>query len=919
MNQLKPEVVGSGLVGERLICGAGSWTGVVSEFTYQWLRDALPIASGVAYNVTTSDEGHSLWCVVTAIGPEGRGEAESANSAAISGGTRGTPPENVHAPQVSGKAAVGGTLTCSTGTWTGTPAPGFTFQWVRDVGASETVIASATASSYKVSSEDQGHSLACEVTATNNAGSASKLSANSVLVPGAKPQNTAAPQVLGLEPAMLGEALTCAPGTWTGEPSPTFSYQWVRDRGLPGEAILGSNASTHVIEAADEGHSLSCTVVATNSAGDGEATSANSVKAAGSKPQNLSPPIVAGTPGVGDPLTCEPGSWSGVPVPTYSYLWVRNPGLPGEEAIGAASSARYLVRAEDLGRSLACEVTASNSEGSASESSERVVVPANSGGAPPANVTAPTVSGNTALASQLTCSEGAWSGSPAPTLTYRWLRDVAEIPGATSHVHAVVEADQGHSLSCIVTAVNAEGAASRASANTAEVPGVAPASGEPPHVSGTPAVGESLSCLHGTWRGAPAPALEYQWLRDGASIASATSSSYTVEPADRGSALSCRVSATNSAGTAEATSDNALQIPGNEPHNTVSPEVTGVLSVGEVLTCAPGIWTGQPAPTYSYQWELDGTQIPNATGDTYTVALADRGLSLACEVSASNGEGTRSATSPGVHVPGVKPTDVEAPHVSGIAAVGQQLTCNRGIWTGEPPPTFDYRWLRDGTVIVATGASTYTVELADQGHLLSCQVTATNSEGTTEVESSDGAAIAAGRTRVEATPTVSFPPVAELASAPTSAQILAALRRAFARLGHLPSIAALRASGLLSLSFTAPCAGRLELSWYEPGRRLPHSRLSAKPLLLALSSTSFSRASRTTVKLRLTSLGRRVFAESKRLELDFNAQFVRPHQRPVSWLQVIRLETPSRLEPQPHESTGGLRAPSASGAAAPRS
>jgi hypothetical protein len=904
VNELRPEVVGTGLVGERLVCGAGSWTGVVAEFTYEWLRDGLPVGSGVAYNVTTADKSHSLWCVVTAVGPEGSAEAESANSIAISGGTRGSPPANIQPPEVSGNAAVGETLTCSTGTWTGTPAPGFTYQWVRDVGAGETVIESATAGTYKVTTEDEGHSLACEVTATSSAGSASRLSANAIAIPGEEPENVVAPEVLGVEPAALGEALTCASGTWSGKPPPTFSYQWVRDRGLPGEAIVGSSAKTYSVEVRDEGHSISCNVIATNGFGSSEARSANSVSVAGGKPQNTAPPTVIGTPTIGASLTCQPGTWTGVPAPTYSYLWVRNPGLPGEQAIGEASSNTYVVRAEDRGHSLACEVTATNAAGAASQISERVVVPAGGGnGTPPANLTAPTVSGGTALGSQLTCSEGTWSGTPLPALTYQWLRDGKSIPAATGSAYAITEADLGHSLSCVVAAINTQGSASRASANVVEVPGVAPASTERPQVSGTPAVGESLACLHGTWSGAPPPVFEYQWLRDGVSIESATASSYTVESADRGSALSCQVTAKNSAGTADASSTNALEIPGDEPQNTAPPEITGTPAVGETLTCAPGEWSGDPAPAYSYQWLLEGEEIPGATGETYTVALADRGLSLACEVTASNREGTRSATSLTTHVHGARPTDVEPPQVTGVAAVGQQLTCDRGVWSGEPPPSFSYRWLRDGAIMLPSTGATYTVELADQGHLLSCQVIATNTEGTTEVESSNGVAISAGRTRVEAAPTVAFPPVATRAAAPSSAEILATLRRQLTRVQHLASIASLRRAGLLSLSFAAPCAGRLELSWYEPARRLPHSRVGTKRLILALSTTLFSRKSTTTVKLRLTSAGRRVFAQSQRVQFDFKAQFMRPHQGAVTWLQALVLGSPSR-----GASTGGASA-----------
>ena len=85
----------------------------------------------------------------------------------------------------------------------------------------------------------------------------------------------------------------------------------------------------------------------------------------------------------------------------------------------------------------------------------------------------------------------------------------------------MLEADQGRSLSCKVTAVNSEGLASKDSINALEVPGVGPESLEAPHVSGTASVGQVLTCLRGTWKGQPPPTFTYQWLRNGAGITSA--------------------------------------------------------------------------------------------------------------------------------------------------------------------------------------------------------------------------------------------------------------------------------------------------------------------------------------------------------------------------------------------------------------
>src|SRR5271166_5655854 len=87
-------------------------------------------------------------------------------------------PVNVELPKVSGSPVVGATLSCSEGTWTGSPPPSFTYQWLRE-GSS---ISGAKSSEYKVMPEDQGHDLLCEVTATNSRGSVAARSA-SVSVP----------------------------------------------------------------------------------------------------------------------------------------------------------------------------------------------------------------------------------------------------------------------------------------------------------------------------------------------------------------------------------------------------------------------------------------------------------------------------------------------------------------------------------------------------------------------------------------------------------------------------------------------------------------------------------------------------------------------------------------------------------------
>jgi hypothetical protein len=66
-----------------------------------------------------------------------------------------------------------------------------------------------------------------------------------------------------------------------------------------------------------------------------------------------------------------------------------------------------------------------------------------------------------------------------------------------------------------------------------------------PRVTGNATVGGTLTCEEGSYSGVPAPALSVEWLREGEAVAGATSTTYTVQTADAGHQLQCKVTATN--------------------------------------------------------------------------------------------------------------------------------------------------------------------------------------------------------------------------------------------------------------------------------------------------------------------------------------------------------------------------------------
>jgi hypothetical protein len=188
-------------------------------------------------------------------------------------------------------------------------------------------------------------------------------------------------------------------------------------------------------------------------------------------PESTSAPTLGGKALVGSTLTCVNGEWTGTPAPTFAYEWQR-----GGEAIPGAAAAEYTAVAADGGRQVRCVVTATNAAGSASASSAAVTVQA-----APQNLAAPTVAGVPHVGGTLSCSAGEWSGSPEPTFAYEWQRDGMAIVGAGASTYDEVAADGGHQVRCVVTATNAVGSASAASAAVTVQPATCtggPASGQ---------------------------------------------------------------------------------------------------------------------------------------------------------------------------------------------------------------------------------------------------------------------------------------------------------------------------------------------------------------------------------------------------------------------------------------------------------
>ncbi|QDZ15642.1 glycoside hydrolase family 92 protein [Humibacter ginsenosidimutans] len=152
-------------------------------------------------------------------------------------------------------------------------------------------------------------------------------------------------------------------------------------------------------------------------------------------------------------------------------------------------------------------------------------------------------------------------------------------------------------------------------------------------IGGTAAVGETVTAGSPDWNVA-GTTTTYQWSVDGANIASATSSHYTITPEDLGKTL-----AVVATGTAPGYVPGTIMSAGTKVEKgtfvaTARPSLSGTAKVGETLTVTAGAYSVDGIQL-AYAWEADGTPIDGAHESTLTLAAAQIGEKITAVVTAT--------------------------------------------------------------------------------------------------------------------------------------------------------------------------------------------------------------------------------------------------------------------------------------------
>ncbi len=241
------------------------------------------------------------------------------------------------------------------------------------------------------------------------------------------------------------------------------------------------------------------------------------------------------------------------------------------------------------------------------------------------------ITGALTVGSTATVKAGTFT--PASTdKSWYWYLDGKPVFGAQGETITITEAMKGKRLEARLTAYEwSFGDNQYYNRVSVVVPNTftAPA----PTISGTKAVGYTLTANVGTWSPA-ATTYTYQWFRSGAAISGATARTYKLTSTDAGRTITVRVTGAKTGYVTKAVTSAATSAVLKVFSSAPAPTISGTRKVGYTLTANLGTWSPTPTGT-TYKWYRSGVLISGATARSYKLTSLDRGKTIKVVVTRS--------------------------------------------------------------------------------------------------------------------------------------------------------------------------------------------------------------------------------------------------------------------------------------------
>jgi hypothetical protein len=366
-NTVLPVVTGSLRVGGTLTVSTGTWIGTPASNTYQWQSsvnatdwDSISGATNATFVVQAIQAG--LYLRAQVFGNKTSAASVVYKIAAATISTAMVPALNIQntvVPVVSGAWTEGTTISATSGSWSASGT--FTYQWQSSSNNSTWAdIASATSSTYTLTSSEASKYVRVQVINTSTSGSGIAYSAPRSKV--GAPFNTVAPTTSGT--VKIGSTQTAANGTWSNTPT-TYAYQWQKSAdGISWIDLSGATNSTYVPTFDIANLQVRVNVSAGNAVDT--ATVSSAVISGFVPPQATVIPAISGTKTVGQTLTTDAGTWPSTSS-GYVYQWQKSAdsGVTWTNISGATATT-YVLVAADAGYQIRSQVSLTANAGSSS-------------------------------------------------------------------------------------------------------------------------------------------------------------------------------------------------------------------------------------------------------------------------------------------------------------------------------------------------------------------------------------------------------------------------------------------------------------------------------------------------------------------------------------------------------------------------
>jgi hypothetical protein len=462
---------------------------------------------------------------------------------------------------------------------------------------------------------------------------------------------------------------------------PPYSYQWC----LNGAAVSGATNSSWTWTPSSAG-SYTIYLNATDSAGYVATSNAASFTVNTALTCSIKPTNVTMNAGQSQTFTASVSGGTA----SYSYQWY----LDGSSVGGATSSTWKYTPSSSSTHTVYCVVEDSATIPYNVESNTASV---NVNSALSISIS-PTSATLDVGQSQLFTSSVLGGTSP---YSYQWYLNGVSVSGATSPTWTFTAASAG-SYTVYVNVTDATSAVATSATVPVTVNGQLSATILPG--SATLDVGQSK--LFTSTVSGGTPTYSYQWCLNGSPVSGATGTTWTFTPASAGS-YTVYLNVTDSVN-AVTTSNNAPVTVNGQLSITITPTIVAVdMGQSQLFTSTVSGGTS----SFTYQWCLNGSKMPGATGSTWNFTPSSNGsYNIYVNVTDSAGYTAESNVASTVVNPSLS---VSVSPTSVLMDVGQSTLFTSTISGGTSP--YAYQWYLNGAPVSGATSSSWTFSPTSQG------------------------------------------------------------------------------------------------------------------------------------------------------------------------------------------------------------